>query len=294
MSGERLVMLDHTSGSRPIIDAVLREHHVIADVVQELGHSAIVFGLVEAGVGISVLPWLALAVAGELVAGGIAARAAGGANRRTGAPARPVVVACGRVGVGAGRRLAEAYRGTGVAGFSIALTAMWVGCLRSIAEDLPDSTLRETRESARTDLMANACAVQRFSEGVALDFRFPSAEAAMSESKGAVISELGALTSVAANAQEAGGHAPNARDAVRALRPSQIREVATRVSVSRTSCLSGSANQTRSRRNSSATPPAARSPTVQPSIYTHNLGIAPLREALADYVGKLHGAYPAC
>ncbi len=29
-------------------------------MVQELGHSATVFGLVEAGVGISVLPWLAL------------------------------------------------------------------------------------------------------------------------------------------------------------------------------------------------------------------------------------------
>src|SRR5258708_19048193 len=60
LSGERLVMLDHAAGGRPIIDAVLREHHVIADVVQELGHSATVFGLVEAGVGISVLPWLAL------------------------------------------------------------------------------------------------------------------------------------------------------------------------------------------------------------------------------------------
>ncbi|WP_213778497.1 LysR family transcriptional regulator [Caballeronia sp. dw_276] len=60
LSGERLVMLDHASGSRPIIDAVLREHGVVADVVQELGHSATVFGLVEAGVGISVLPWLAL------------------------------------------------------------------------------------------------------------------------------------------------------------------------------------------------------------------------------------------
>ena len=29
-------------------------------MVQELGHSATVFGLVEAGVGVSVLPWLAL------------------------------------------------------------------------------------------------------------------------------------------------------------------------------------------------------------------------------------------
>src|SRR5260370_37068284 len=69
-----------------------------------------------------------------------------------------------------------------------------------------------------TGLMANAPAVQRFSEGVALDFRFPSAEAAMSGSEGAVISELGAL----ARAQSA----PNARDAVRALRPSQINGVA--------------------------------------------------------------------
>ncbi|WP_438393297.1 LysR family transcriptional regulator [Caballeronia sp. DA-9] len=60
LSGERLVMLDHASGSRPIIDAVLRDQGVLADVVQELGHSATVFGLVEAGVGISVLPWLAL------------------------------------------------------------------------------------------------------------------------------------------------------------------------------------------------------------------------------------------
>jgi DNA-binding transcriptional LysR family regulator len=60
LAGERFVMLDHTSGSRPIIDSVLREHGVSADVVQELGHSATVFGLVEAGVGISVLPWLAL------------------------------------------------------------------------------------------------------------------------------------------------------------------------------------------------------------------------------------------
>jgi DNA-binding transcriptional LysR family regulator len=53
-------MLDHASGSRPIIDTALREHGAIADVVQELGHSATVLGPVEAGVGISVLPRLAL------------------------------------------------------------------------------------------------------------------------------------------------------------------------------------------------------------------------------------------
>ncbi|HXZ10048.1 MAG TPA: LysR substrate-binding domain-containing protein [Paraburkholderia sp.] len=62
LEGERLVMLDYASGSRPIIDAVMAQHGVTAIVAQELGHSATVFGLVEAGVGISVLPWLSLPV----------------------------------------------------------------------------------------------------------------------------------------------------------------------------------------------------------------------------------------
>ncbi|HKT92888.1 MAG TPA: LysR substrate-binding domain-containing protein [Paraburkholderia sp.] len=62
LDGERLVMLDYASGSRPLIDAVMSEQGVTARVVQELGHPATVFGLVEAGVGISVLPWLALPV----------------------------------------------------------------------------------------------------------------------------------------------------------------------------------------------------------------------------------------
>lgn len=60
LDGQQLVMLDYASGSRPIIDAVMQEYGVSATVVQELGHSATVFGLVEAGVGVSVLPWLAL------------------------------------------------------------------------------------------------------------------------------------------------------------------------------------------------------------------------------------------
>ena len=60
LDGEALVMLDHASGSRPLIDAVLSEQGVHARIVQELGHPATVYGLVEAGVGISVLPWLAL------------------------------------------------------------------------------------------------------------------------------------------------------------------------------------------------------------------------------------------
>ncbi|MFM0469532.1 LysR family transcriptional regulator [Paraburkholderia strydomiana] len=60
LEGQPLVMLDYASGSRPIIDAVMHEYGVNANVVQELGHSATVFGLVEAGIGVSVLPWLAL------------------------------------------------------------------------------------------------------------------------------------------------------------------------------------------------------------------------------------------
>ncbi|MDI9653781.1 LysR substrate-binding domain-containing protein, partial [Burkholderia cenocepacia] len=53
LDGERLVLLDHASGSRPLIDAALAAHRVNATVMQELGHSATVFGLVEAGVGVS-------------------------------------------------------------------------------------------------------------------------------------------------------------------------------------------------------------------------------------------------
>ncbi|GAB7525470.1 LysR substrate-binding domain-containing protein [Paraburkholderia sp. 2C] len=60
LDGERLVMLDQASGSRPIIDAAMSEQDVHATVVQELGHPATVYGLVEAGIGVSVLPWLAL------------------------------------------------------------------------------------------------------------------------------------------------------------------------------------------------------------------------------------------
>jgi DNA-binding transcriptional LysR family regulator len=60
LDGRRLIMLDQASGSRPIIDAIFREHGVEAQVVQELGHPATVFGLVQAGLGVSVLPSLAL------------------------------------------------------------------------------------------------------------------------------------------------------------------------------------------------------------------------------------------
>ncbi|MGI4856263.1 MAG: LysR substrate-binding domain-containing protein [Janthinobacterium lividum] len=60
LSGVKLVMLDRTSGSRPVIDRLMRERGVDVHIVQELAQSATVFGLVEAGVGLSVLPSLSL------------------------------------------------------------------------------------------------------------------------------------------------------------------------------------------------------------------------------------------
>lgn len=106
----------------------------------------------------------------------------------------------------------------------------------------------------------------------------------MSESEGAVVSELGVLTGM----KTAAAHAPNARDAVRALRSSQIREVAN-AGFGVPDVLPfwfGESDQ--------VTPQFIRDAASQAlsegaTFYTHNLGIAPLREALAGYVSKLHG-----
>lgn len=60
LAGERLVLLDHASGSRRLIDEALARHQTDCEVVQELGHPTTVFRMVEAGLGITVLPALAL------------------------------------------------------------------------------------------------------------------------------------------------------------------------------------------------------------------------------------------
>ncbi|HIH4690169.1 TPA: LysR family transcriptional regulator [Citrobacter freundii] len=57
---ERLVLQDYASGSRPLIDAALAHFSIDANIVQEIGHPARLFPMVEAGIGISVLPALAL------------------------------------------------------------------------------------------------------------------------------------------------------------------------------------------------------------------------------------------
>lgn len=56
----RLVLQDYSSGSRQLIDKALADFSVKTRVVQEIGHPATLFPMVEAGIGISVLPALAL------------------------------------------------------------------------------------------------------------------------------------------------------------------------------------------------------------------------------------------
>ena len=58
--GQALVLLDHASGSRRLIDAALARHGAHCTVSQEVGHPTTVFRMVEAGIGISVMPALAL------------------------------------------------------------------------------------------------------------------------------------------------------------------------------------------------------------------------------------------
>ena len=60
LQGANLVLQDYASGSRPLIDAALTAQGVKATIVQEIGHPATLFPMVEAGIGISVLPALAL------------------------------------------------------------------------------------------------------------------------------------------------------------------------------------------------------------------------------------------
>lgn len=55
-----LVLQDYSSGSRMLIDEALRQQQVEADIVQEIGHPATLYPMVEAGIGISILPALAL------------------------------------------------------------------------------------------------------------------------------------------------------------------------------------------------------------------------------------------
>ncbi len=64
LDGEALVLLDHASGSRRLIDTALTMHGAHCEVAQQLGHPTTVFRMVEAHIGISVMPALSVPAEG--------------------------------------------------------------------------------------------------------------------------------------------------------------------------------------------------------------------------------------
>lgn len=60
LSNQSLVLLDQASGSRRLIDDALRSHGVKAHVAQEVGHVTTIFCMLAAGLGVSVVPTLAI------------------------------------------------------------------------------------------------------------------------------------------------------------------------------------------------------------------------------------------
>ncbi|TCV96049.1 DNA-binding transcriptional LysR family regulator [Luteibacter rhizovicinus] len=69
LRGQPLVLLDHASGSRRLIDHALAEKEIDANVAIEVGHAQTAFRMVAAGLGITVTPGLSLdALTDDLVA----------------------------------------------------------------------------------------------------------------------------------------------------------------------------------------------------------------------------------
>ncbi|MEJ8812061.1 LysR family transcriptional regulator [Variovorax ureilyticus] len=60
LDGEPLVLLDYASGSRRLIDDALAAHRVRCEVRQQVGHPTTAFRMVEQGIGISVMPAMAM------------------------------------------------------------------------------------------------------------------------------------------------------------------------------------------------------------------------------------------
>jgi DNA-binding transcriptional LysR family regulator len=59
LSGRKLVMLNNTSGSRQVIEATLARTRTRVDIFLELAQPSSILGMVEAGIGIAVVPRLA-------------------------------------------------------------------------------------------------------------------------------------------------------------------------------------------------------------------------------------------
>ncbi|WP_449426675.1 LysR family transcriptional regulator [Rhodanobacter umsongensis] len=60
LQGQRMVLLDYSSGSRRLIDQALAERGIEVEVVQQTSHTHTAFRMVEAGLGSSVTPGLSL------------------------------------------------------------------------------------------------------------------------------------------------------------------------------------------------------------------------------------------
>ena len=60
LDGEPLVLLDAASGSRRYVDDALARHGAACKVEQELSHPTTVFQMVEAGIGLTIMPRLAV------------------------------------------------------------------------------------------------------------------------------------------------------------------------------------------------------------------------------------------
>ncbi|HET7267164.1 MAG TPA: LysR family transcriptional regulator [Oleiagrimonas sp.] len=64
---EPLILLDHSSGSRRLIDAAFAEHQIDVQPTQETGHTHTAFRMVAAGLGCTVTPGLSAPLTPQLV-----------------------------------------------------------------------------------------------------------------------------------------------------------------------------------------------------------------------------------
>lgn len=60
LQGRRMVLQDYASGSRALVDRIFQQQQVTPEVIQQVGHPVTLYPMVEAGIGISILPGLAL------------------------------------------------------------------------------------------------------------------------------------------------------------------------------------------------------------------------------------------
>jgi DNA-binding transcriptional LysR family regulator len=67
LHGEALILLDHTSGSRRLIDQQLARLGIDAHIVQQTGHMQTAFRMIEANLGISITPRLSLPNSDQLM-----------------------------------------------------------------------------------------------------------------------------------------------------------------------------------------------------------------------------------